>query len=86
MRKKNAIAEEIIQEIRAGMDTAARAKSVFITDRAEAIRSAILFAPEGAVILVAGKGHEDYQIIGTTKHHFDDKEVISEVFASIEKQ
>ena len=75
--------EEIIQEIRAGMDTAARAKSVFITDRAEAIRSAILFAPEGAVILVAGKGHEDYQIIGTTKHHFDDKEVISEVFASI---
>ncbi len=78
--------EDIIQEIRAGMDTAARAKSVFITDRAEAIRSAIVFAPEGAVILVAGKGHEDYQIIGTTKHHFDDKEVISEVFASMKKQ
>ena len=78
--------EDIINDIKAGMDTAARAKSVFITDRAEAIRSAILFAPAGAVILVAGKGHEDYQIIGTVKHHFDDKEVIAGVFDSIKKQ
>ena len=78
--------EDIINDIKAGMDTAARAKSVFITDRAEAIRSAILFAPKGAVILVAGKGHEDYQIIGTEKHHFDDKEVIAQVFDSIHKQ
>lgn len=78
--------EVIINDIKAGMDTAARAKSVFITDRAEAIRSAILFAPAGAVILVAGKGHEDYQIIGTVKHHFDDKEVIAGVFDSIKKQ
>ena len=78
--------ESIIDDIRAGMDAAARTKSVFITDRAEAIRSAILFAPKGAVILVAGKGHEDYQIIGTEKHHFDDKEVISQVFDSIRKQ
>ncbi len=75
--------EAIIEDIRAGLDAASRAKSVFITDRAEAIRSAILFAPRGAVILVAGKGHEDYQIIGTQKHHFDDKEVISEVFNSL---
>ncbi|MBP5504928.1 MAG: UDP-N-acetylmuramoyl-L-alanyl-D-glutamate--2,6-diaminopimelate ligase [Bacteroidales bacterium] len=75
--------EDIIADIRAGLDAAARAKSVFITDRAEAIRSAIVFAPEGAVILVAGKGHEDYQIIGTEKHHFDDKEVITEVFNSL---
>ena len=72
--------EAIIQEIRAGMDTAARAKSLFITDRREAIRTALMTAPEGAVILVAGKGHEDYQIIGTTKTHFDDKEVIAETF------
>ena len=78
--------EDIINDIKAGMDTAARAKSVFITDRAEAIRSAILFATAGAVILVAGKGHEDYQIIGTVKHHFDDKEVIAGVFDSIKKQ
>ena len=72
--------EAIIQEIRAGMDSAARAKSLFITDRREAIRTALMTAPEGAVILVAGKGHEDYQIIGTTKIHFDDKEVIAETF------
>ena len=72
--------EAIIQEIRAGMDTAARARSLFITDRREAIRTALMTAPRGAVILVAGKGHEDYQIIGDTKHHFDDKEVIAEVF------
>ena len=72
--------EAIIQEIRAGMDTAARAKSLFITDRREAIRTALMTAPQGAVILVAGKGHEDYQVIGTTKIHFDDKEVIAETF------
>ncbi len=72
--------ETIIQEIRAGMDTAARAKSLFITDRREAIRTALMTAPQGAVILVAGKGHEDYQVIGTTKIHFDDKEVIAETF------
>ncbi len=77
--------EDIIADIRAGMSAADRAKSVFITDRAEAIRSALLFAPRGAVILVAGKGHEDYQIIGTVKHHFDDKEVIREAFSSIQK-
>ncbi len=77
--------EDIIADIRAGMSAADRAKSVFITDRAEAIRSALIFAPKGAVILVAGKGHEDYQIIGTVKHHFDDKEVIREAFSSIQK-
>ena len=72
--------EEIIREIRAGMDTAARARSLFITDRRQAIRTALMTAPQGAVILVAGKGHEDYQVIGHTKHHFDDKEVIAETF------
>ena len=72
--------EAIIQEIRAGMDIQARARSLFITDRREAIRTALLTAPQGAVILVAGKGHEDYQVIGDTKIHFDDKEVIAETF------
>lgn len=70
--------QEIISEIRGGMDARARAKSLFISDRREAIRAAVMTAPQGAIILVAGKGHEDYQIIGKTKHHFDDKEVISE--------
>ncbi len=73
--------EDIIGEIKAGMDAASRARSIFITDRREAIRTAILTAPDNSVILVAGKGHEDYQIIGTEKFHFDDREVIREVFA-----
>lgn len=77
--------EDIIADIKAGLDAAMRAKTVFITDRAEAIRSALMFAPEGAVVLVAGKGHEDYQIIGTTKYHFDDKEVIAQVFGSMKE-
>ena len=76
--------EAIIREIRAGMDSAARARSLFITDRREAIRTALMTAPQGAVILVAGKGHEDYQVIGTTKIHFDDKEVIAETFQEMQ--
>lgn len=72
--------EAIIADIKAGMDLKARAKSLFITDRKEAIRTSIALANEGAIILVAGKGHEDYQIIGKTKHHFDDREVIREAF------
>ena len=75
--------DEIIREIKAGMDTPARARSLFITDRKEAIRTALMTAPEGAVILVAGKGHEDYQVLGDTKIHFDDKEVIAEAFAEM---
>ena len=50
------------------------AKSIFICDRAEAIRTAIMTAPKGAIVLLAGKGHEDYQIVNGVKSHFDDKE------------
>ena len=52
-----------------------------ITDRREAIRTAAMMAQAGDIIIIAGKGHEDYQIIGTTKHHFDDRE---EVRAALE--
>ncbi|HOG41916.1 MAG TPA: UDP-N-acetylmuramoyl-L-alanyl-D-glutamate--2,6-diaminopimelate ligase, partial [Bacteroidales bacterium] len=51
--------------------------------RKEAIRTAIMMANKGAVILVAGKGHENYQIVGGEKHHFDDKEIISETFEQL---
>ena len=80
-RKENP--EDIIADIRAGLDAGMRAKSIFITDRREAIRTAVMTAQEGAVILVAGKGHEDYQIIGETKYHFDDREVVREVLNEI---
>ena len=51
-----------------------------IVDRREAIRTACMMAQPGDVILVAGKGHEDYQIIKGVKHHFDDHEIIREAF------
>ena len=72
--------EAIIANIRAGLDIQGRAKALVITDRREAIRTAILTAPEGATILLAGKGHETYQIIGHTKNHFDEKEIVTETF------
>ena len=75
--------EAILNDIRAGLDWEGLAKSVFITDRREAIRTAILTAPEGATILLAGKGHEDYQIIGHEKLHFDEKEIVTETFKLI---
>ena len=71
---------EIIADIKSGMDIKGKAKSLFITDRSEAIKTAVLTAKPGSIVLVAGKGHEDYQIIGGVKHHLDDKEIINEAF------
>ena len=51
-----------------------------IPDRKEAIRTACALAQKGDVIVVAGKGHENYQEIQGVKHHFDDKEVLNEIF------
>lgn len=73
--------EEIIEEIKAGMDSPTRSKSLFITDRTEAIRTAILTAKSDSIILIAGKGHEDYQIINGVKHHLDDREIVKETFS-----
>ncbi len=75
--------EAILADIRTGLSTVGLAKSIFITDRREAIRTAILTAPESATILLAGKGHEDYQIIGHEKLHFDEKEIVTETFKLI---
>jgi len=75
--------EDIINDIRAGFSISDMARTMFITDRKEAIRSAIITAVPGNIILIAGKGHENYQDIKGVKHHFDDKEVIVEVFNQI---
>lgn len=72
--------EDIIRDMRAGVKTEWIAKVQSITDRKQAIREAIQMAGEGDVVLVAGKGHENYQEIKGIKHHFDDKEVVREVF------
>jgi len=60
-------------------------KTLVITDRREAIRTAILTAPESATLLLAGKGHETYQVIGHEKHHFDEKEIVNETFNLLKK-
>lgn len=75
--------EDILEDIRKGFSLNGLAKAIFIADRKEAIRTAINFAPDGAVILLAGKGHETYQIIGTEHLHFDEREVVSEVFGNM---
>ena len=56
----------------------------FIEDREQAIRTAIMTAPDKATILLAGKGHETYQITGTEKRHFDEKEIVDGVFKGME--
>lgn len=74
---------DIMAEIKSGMDISGRARSLFIEDREEAIRTAIMIASQGATILLAGKGHETYQIIGTEKRHFDEKEIVNDIFKTI---
>jgi UDP-N-acetylmuramoyl-L-alanyl-D-glutamate--2,6-diaminopimelate ligase len=60
-----------------------RKKDLFVeTDRRTAITNALSMARTGDIVLIAGKGHEDYQIIGTTKHHFSDREIVQEFIAA----
>ncbi|MBQ2526908.1 MAG: UDP-N-acetylmuramoyl-L-alanyl-D-glutamate--2,6-diaminopimelate ligase, partial [Bacteroidales bacterium] len=75
--------EDILNDIRAGFTHEGLSKAIFIADRKEAIRTAIMLAPEKAAILLAGKGHETYQIIGTEHRHFDEREVVKEVFENL---
>jgi len=72
--------QEIINDMLAGLTEEDKQRSLAIVDRREAIRTAALIARPGDVILIAGKGHEDYQIVQGVKHHFDDKEEISKAF------
>ncbi len=74
--------QDIINDMLAGLDSIQMKKVVSIIDRKEAIRTACMMAGKGDVILIAGKGHEDYQEIKGVKHHFDDKEVVREIFES----
>lgn len=75
--------EEIIREMDAGLTDEMRRCTLSIVDRREAIRTACHLAGAGDVVLIAGKGHEDYQEIKGVKHHFDDREVVSEVLSQL---
>lgn len=74
--------QAIINDMLAGLNSQQMKKVISIVDRKEAIRTACMMAKKGDVILVAGKGHEDYQEVCGVKHHFDDKEVLKEIFDS----
>ena len=70
-------------DIKSGMDLNGRSRSLFIEDREEAIRTALMIAGQGATVLLAGKGHETYQITGTEKVHFDEKEIVTDIFNTL---
>ena len=72
--------QDIINDMLAGLTNEDMRKTISIVDRKEAIRTACMMAQRGDVILIAGKGHEDYQIIKGVKYHFDDHEVVREAF------
>ena len=72
--------QSIIDDMIAGLDSTQLKKTLNIVDREQAIKTACTLANKGDVILVAGKGHEDYQDIKGVKHHFDDKEIIEKIF------
>lgn len=73
--------QAIIDDMLAGLDEEQRRMVLSIVDRREAIRTACMMAEKGDVILIAGKGHEDYQEVQGVKHHFDDKEEVQKMFA-----
>ena len=74
--------QDIINDMIAGLNKEQMKKVITIVDRKEAIKTACMMAQKGDVILVAGKGHENYQEIKGVKHHFDDKEVLHEIFGN----
>ena len=73
--------EDIMAEICTGFSPAGRAKAICIADRKEAIRAALSFSSEGALILLAGKGHENYQITEKGKEPFDEREICCTIFS-----
>jgi len=76
---------EIIRDMERGLPAAARRKYISIVDRREAIKTAISLAGKDDIVLIAGKGHEKYQEVKGVKSHFDDKEIVKEVFELLDK-
>ena len=72
--------QDILNDMLNGLDMIEKSKSLTIVDRREAIRTGCALAQAGDVVLIAGKGHEDYQIIQGVKHHFDDREEVKKCF------
>ena len=71
--------EDILDQMMAGLSQEQQNRHLRITDRRQAIKTALKMARPGAIILVAGKGHETYQDVKGVKNHFDDKEILTEI-------
>ncbi len=80
---RNEDPEKILEDMKAGVDITRRKNMLVIADRKEAIKTAVMLAEPGDIVLVAGKGHENYQEIKGVRHHFDDREVIMEIFKNM---
>jgi UDP-N-acetylmuramoyl-L-alanyl-D-glutamate--2,6-diaminopimelate ligase len=76
---------EIIRQMEAGVEAQHTAKTLSIIDREQAIKTAVALAESNDIILIAGKGHENYQEINGVKHHFDDLEVVTNFFTKLNK-
>jgi UDP-N-acetylmuramoyl-L-alanyl-D-glutamate--2,6-diaminopimelate ligase len=74
--------EDILNDMLAGLSEEEKADTLTIVDRREAIKTACALAKKGDVVLIAGKGHEDYQEVKGVKHHFDDREEVEKIFKS----
>jgi UDP-N-acetylmuramoyl-L-alanyl-D-glutamate--2,6-diaminopimelate ligase len=74
---------DILREMQAGVGPSDLRKTLTIEDRREAIKTALMLSKKGDIILIAGKGHEDYQEIKGVKHHFDDAEVVTELLTQL---
>ena len=77
--------EDILQDMQAGLEAADGRKYITVTDRKEAIKTAVGLAKAGDILLIAGKGHEKYQEIKGVKHPFDDKQVLANTFTLLNK-
>ncbi|MDR0559518.1 MAG: UDP-N-acetylmuramoyl-L-alanyl-D-glutamate--2,6-diaminopimelate ligase [Prevotellaceae bacterium] len=71
--------EAIIEDMKAGLDAVQTVRTLCITNRREAIKTALMMAVRGDIVLIAGKGHENYQEIEGVKYHFDDRETVLEI-------
>ncbi|RYF86895.1 MAG: UDP-N-acetylmuramoyl-L-alanyl-D-glutamate--2,6-diaminopimelate ligase, partial [Chitinophagaceae bacterium] len=76
---------QIIKDMEEGLQASSRRKYIAIADRREAIKTAISLAKKEDIILIAGKGHEKYQETRGVRNHFDDKEVVREMFELLDK-
>ncbi len=83
---RDEVPDQIIDDMEAGVPPEHYKKTLRITDRRQAIKAAAALANTGDIILIAGKGHEDYQIIKGVKQHFDDREEIKKAFGLIKEQ